>query len=106
MTRSSRRDTIDLFENSPYYAEELIRTPGARRGGRGVRVTASCTTSPAGFEALSNAVDLRRYFRREMLRIQAKSVCLHREIFETLGRTSDLADAVIAAAYRMAVRNR
>ena len=95
-------DAIDLFENSPYYAEELIRTPAlveevdrARDG--------QVHDFPAGLEMLSNAVDLRRYFRRQMLRIQTKSVCLHREIFETLGRTSDLADAVIAAAYGMAV---
>ncbi len=38
-----------------------------------------------------------------MIRIQAASICGPAPIFETLGRTSDLADATIAAAYRLAV---
>ena len=51
------------------------------------------------------ARELRRFFRREMLRIQAASICVRTPIFETLRPTSELADAVIAAAYRMAVDN-
>ena len=46
---------------------------------------------------------LRRFFRREMFRIQAASMCLRVPVFETLEITSDLADAAIAASYRMAV---
>ena len=38
-----------------------------------------------------------------MLRIQAASICLCVPVFETLERTSDLADASIRAAYRMAL---
>ena len=38
-----------------------------------------------------------------MLRIQCQSVFLRRPIFTTLNHTSDLADAVIAAAYRIAL---
>jgi glutamate-ammonia-ligase adenylyltransferase len=50
-----------------------------------------------------DVADLRRFFRREMFRIQAASMCLRVPVFTTLEITSDLADATIAAAYRMAV---
>ena len=53
--------------------------------------------------ALEDAGELRRFFRREMFRIQSESICLQTPIFTTLERTSDLADAVITGAYRMAV---
>jgi glutamine synthetase adenylyltransferase len=55
-----------------------------------------------GFEDIS---DLRRFFRREMFRIQAASICQGAPVFETLQQTSDLADAAIAACYRMAVQH-
>jgi len=90
--------TLDLFEHSPYFAEELIRTPElvdqiARAG------DASATTaSPPSMG------ELRRWYRGEMLRIQAASVCYAQPIFDTLARTSDLADAVIARAYEIAIR--
>ena len=38
-----------------------------------------------------------------MFRIQAASLCLRLPVFETLTRTSGLADSAIAAAYRMAL---
>ena len=90
--------TLDLFEHSPYFAEELIRTPElvyeiARAG------DASATTASPPL-----MVDLRRWYRREMLRIQAASVCDARPIFDTLARTSDLVEAVIARAYEIAIR--
>ncbi len=47
--------------------------------------------------------ELRRWYRREMLRIQTASVCHSQPIFDTLARTSDLADAVIARAYEIAI---
>jgi glutamate-ammonia-ligase adenylyltransferase len=89
--------TLDLFEHSPYFAEELIRTPElvdeiARSG------DASATTASP-----PSMTDLRRWYRREMLRIQAASVCYSQPIFDTLARTSDLADAVIARAYEIAI---
>jgi glutamate-ammonia-ligase adenylyltransferase len=102
--QAAGRDVIDIFENSPHFAEELIRYPEAiaqlahmrEEGAVGPDYVAICT-------AIRDATDLRRYFRREMLRIQAESICLHVPIFTTLQRTSDLADAVIHSAYRMAV---
>jgi glutamate-ammonia-ligase adenylyltransferase len=47
--------------------------------------------------------ELRRWFRREMVRIQTESVCRSHPIFDTLARTSELADAVIERAYQIAV---
>jgi glutamate-ammonia-ligase adenylyltransferase len=53
--------------------------------------------------AVCQAKNPRRWFRREMLRIQAGSICCSHPIFDTLARTSELADAVIARAYEIAV---
>ena len=87
--------TLDMFEHSPYFAEELIRTPElleeiGRAPGEDAPPPGRCR-------------ELRRWFRREMLRIQAQSICQSHPIFETLAQTSDLADAVIARAYEIAV---
>lgn len=95
------QDTIDLFENSVHFAEELIRRPelieelAHIRDGR--------TPQYGDLSAsIRDAVELRRFFRREMLRIQAESVCLRAPIFHTLDRTSELADAVVCTAYTLA----
>jgi len=91
------RSTLDIFENSPYFAEELVRQPELieELGGPSERAA-------DGFDNIS---DLRRFFRREMFRIQAASMCQRVPVFETLQHTSDLADAAIAACYRMAVEH-
>jgi glutamate-ammonia-ligase adenylyltransferase len=95
---------LDIFEHSPHFAEELIRNPEllsdlqAMRDAAGARVDYAALAAP-----LEDAAALRRFFRRQMFRIQAESICLGAGIFSTLERTSDLADAVISAAYRMAV---
>ena len=91
------RRVLDLFEHSPYFAEELIRTPDlleevARAGDR--------LASP--FPPASMA-DLRRWYRAQMMRIQAASICDSEPIFDTLARTSDLAESVIARAYQIAM---
>jgi glutamate-ammonia-ligase adenylyltransferase len=91
------RFTLDIFEHSPYFAEELVRVPHlieefsqpeAKAGGN--------------FDDIS---ELRRYFRREMFRIQAASLCQRVPVFETLQQTSELADTAIAACYQMAVEH-
>jgi len=46
---------------------------------------------------------LRRSYRRQMLRIQAESICRRSPIFSTLEQTSELADRIVAAAYQIAV---
>jgi glutamate-ammonia-ligase adenylyltransferase len=90
--------TLDLFEHSPYFAEELIRTPELLDDILRSRVPLASEGPPP-----NDLQDLRRWFRREMVRIQSESVCRSHPIFETLARTSELADAVIERAYGIAV---
>jgi glutamate-ammonia-ligase adenylyltransferase len=86
--------TLDLFEQSPYFAEELIRTP---------ELIDVLSAEQGQEEPGANPRDLRRWYRREMLRIQTASICESEPIFETLERTSALVDTVIARAYEIAV---
>ena len=90
--------TLDLFEHSPYFAEELIRTPELVD-----EIPRSSIPLYAEEGAPRDMNELRWWFRREMLRIQAESVCRSHPIFDTLARTSELADAVIARAYDIAI---
>ena len=91
------RRTLDLFEHSPYFAEELIRSPE-------LVDEIACAADPTATTASPPSIgELRRWYRREMLRIQAGSICLSQPIFQTLERTSELADAVIARAYQIAI---
>ncbi len=101
--RALAADTVDLFENSPHFAEELIRNPDLIEELANIRdgVYPDYGSLSA---SLADATQLRRFFRREMLRVQAASICLSVPIFTTLQRTSDLADAVVSAAYKMAVQ--
>jgi [glutamine synthetase] adenylyltransferase / [glutamine synthetase]-adenylyl-L-tyrosine phosphorylase len=94
-------DTLDLFENSPHFAEELMRHPELIDELAGIRDQKPRLHGDLS-QMVSDAVELRRFFRREMLHIQAESVCVGPEIFHTLGRTSDLADSVICTAYTLA----
>jgi len=86
---------LDLFERSPYFADQLLRYPELLEE----------LERPYEFEPAldGDSADLRRYYRRQMLRIQSESIFKPAEIFGTLGQTSALADAVIAAAYRVAL---
>ena len=92
---------LDLFEHSPYFGEELIRSPElldeVERAADARGLGAPPPSAPM------TASDLRRWYRREMVRIQAASICLSEPIFDTLVLTSELADAVIARAYEIAV---
>jgi glutamate-ammonia-ligase adenylyltransferase len=92
------RFTLDIFEHSPYFADELVRVPHL------IEEFSSLTqqATAANFDDIS---DLRRYFRREMFRIQAASICQRVPVFETLQQTSELADTAIAACYQMAVEH-
>ena len=94
---------LDLFEHSRYFGEAFIRFP---------ELMAELTQAEAGrtrdyvnlVREIADPAELRRSFRREMTRLQCESVCLCTPVFDTLARTSDLADAVISAAYRIAVQ--
>jgi len=90
-----RNHVLDLFEHSPYFAEELIRTPELLD-----EIAAGTQVDGA---PPASASELRRWYRREMVRIQASSICLSEPIFDTLVRTSELADTVIARVYDIAV---
>ena len=88
--------TLDLFEHSQYFGEELIRTPElVEELGR--------AAEPGSAAPPSSMTELRRWYRREMIRIQAASIGVPEPIFDTLARTSGLADAVIPRAYQIAI---
>jgi len=89
---------LDLFEHSPYFAEEFIRMPELLDEVEHSSIPLFSEEPPP-----REMTDLRRSFRREMVRIQTESICKRRPIFETLARTSELADATIARAYEIAV---
>lgn len=92
----------DVFENSPWLAEQLVRSPellSEVRGMREMEPGSPMRTPQPPFDAAA----LRRFYRRELVRLECESLCLRTPIFEILARTSDLADTVIAAAYSMAV---
>ncbi|HEU5021609.1 MAG TPA: glutamine-synthetase adenylyltransferase [Bryobacteraceae bacterium] len=90
---------IDLFEHSQYFADQLVRHPALLRE---IDVACSERQGRTGFSAPRDA-SLRRYFRQQMMRIQADSVYHAVPVFRTLQRTSDLADSVVAAAYDVAL---
>ncbi|MCS6952304.1 MAG: glutamine-synthetase adenylyltransferase [Bryobacterales bacterium] len=97
---------LDLFEHSPYFAEQLIRTPELLAELKRVR---EHPAERPPFDEMAGAArdisELRRFFQRQMFRIQAESICLQAPIFTTLERTSELADAVIRVVYRMAIEH-
>ena len=61
--------TMDLFEHSPYFAEELIRTPELLD-----EITRAAETH-ARSAPPSTVSELRRWFQREIVQIQTASVC-------------------------------
>jgi len=97
------RYTLDIFEHSPYFAEEMIRSPELMDElGRLSPTPAGALPDDAAHSG--EIAELRRSFRKEMFRIQAASMCLRVPVFDTLETTSDLADSAIAACYDMAVQ--
>ncbi len=95
------RDLLDVFEHSPFFAEQLARTPDLIE--ELTRLHENRSTDLELTATLADAGALRRAFRREMFRIQTASICASIPVFETLAHTSDLAASAIRAAYRMAV---
>jgi [glutamine synthetase] adenylyltransferase / [glutamine synthetase]-adenylyl-L-tyrosine phosphorylase len=86
---------VDIFEHSQYFGDQLLRHPEMLED-----------LGPAGRprdEPIEDSASLRSHFRRKMFQIQCDSILGPAPIFETLQRTSDLADEVIAAAYRIAL---
>ena len=92
--------TTDLFEHSPFFAEQLIRNPELLSELKSLSDDDSLPP-PAPDSGID---ELRDFFLRQMFRIQCRSICLSAPIFPTLEQTSDLADATIRASYALAVR--
>jgi glutamate-ammonia-ligase adenylyltransferase len=87
--------TLDVFEHSQYFADQLIRNP---------ELVFELDPAPVSdSEPIRDAGEMRRYFGRAMLRIQGESILKQVPIFTTLERTSDLADTIVSAAYRLAL---
>ncbi len=96
---------IDLFQHSPYFAEQLVRHPTYFEEIRGMRARGRSATNYSEVMPLIDDVnELRRYYLRQMFRIELESICLLPPIFQTLARTSELADAVIEACYRISMK--
>jgi [glutamine synthetase] adenylyltransferase / [glutamine synthetase]-adenylyl-L-tyrosine phosphorylase len=94
------RCTLDLFEHSQYFADQLLSHTELLR-----EVAAACGDKQGrtGFIAPREPDQLRRYFRRQMVRIQSDSVYHQVPVFKTLRRTSELAESIIVAAYEIAL---
>ena len=95
---------LQVFELSPYLVDQLMRYPDLLEE---IRRAAEYPTRRWAFEGLAAPLTdvgaLRRFFRREIFRIQVTSVCLPEYVFATLDNTSALAEFVIARAYRIAL---
>lgn len=89
---------LDLVAHSPYFGEELIRRPESV-----LELNASPEALIHGEPPPPVPAELRRWYRRGIFRIEARSICARHPVFDTLAQNSDLADAVIASAYRIAV---
>jgi [glutamine synthetase] adenylyltransferase / [glutamine synthetase]-adenylyl-L-tyrosine phosphorylase len=89
---------IDLFAHSPFFGEELIRRPESV-----LDLNVSPESLIHGEPPPPVPADLRRWYRRGILMIEAESICRSQNVFDTLARTSELADAVVARAYQIAV---
>jgi len=97
---------FDLFEESSYFGEQLVRRPELIEELKQMRETPEASRDYSDLpRTVKDATELRRFFQREMLRIQSESICLRLPIFETLKRTSRLADAAVATAYQMALEH-
>jgi glutamate-ammonia-ligase adenylyltransferase len=95
---------IQIFDVSPFFSEELTRYPELLEEIGRVADHPARRWAFEGLAAPLNDVNgLRRFFRREMFLIQAGSICLSEPVFQTLDRTSALAEFVIARAYRIAL---
>jgi glutamate-ammonia-ligase adenylyltransferase len=94
------RCTIDLFGHSQYFADQLVSHPDLIEE---VRAACGRRQGRTGFHAPRDPDGLRRYFRRQMVRIQSDSVYHRVSVFRTLERTSELAESIVNAAYEIAV---
>ena len=92
---------VDIFEHSPWLADALQRNPDylaeLRELGKPIRIRKAIA------DAADDPKSLRQQFQQAIFRILTESLCRRTPIFETLARTTELADAVIESAYRLAL---
>ena len=115
----------DLFEFGPFFGEWLIRNPEQIHELLEVAAFGPSDQQAPLFElepghqprenpelehlirtqasVNDKSAWLRRFYRRQMLRIQTESVCRRNPIFSTLDQTTELADWVVRAAYQIAL---
>jgi glutamate-ammonia-ligase adenylyltransferase len=93
--------TVDVFEHSQYFADQMVRHPALLAE---VQEAVGARQGRKGFLAPRDPIELRLFFREQMVRIQSDSVYHRVPVFKTLKRTSDLAESIIAAAYEVALR--
>jgi glutamate-ammonia-ligase adenylyltransferase len=108
--RALNQDTVltghllDLFQHSPYFAEHLVRAPDYFEELRAMRMRGHSKMALGEvMPMIEDVAEIRRFFLRQMFRTQAESICLQTPVFQTLGRSSALADAAIVACYRLAL---
>jgi [glutamine synthetase] adenylyltransferase / [glutamine synthetase]-adenylyl-L-tyrosine phosphorylase len=92
-------DLWEIAAYSPFLADELIRNPEWLEEVRQLR------NQPMAPIDWASETSLRKVFRRRQFRIQCESLLLGRPVFESLGASSDLADATIAHCYQLAVED-
>jgi [glutamine synthetase] adenylyltransferase / [glutamine synthetase]-adenylyl-L-tyrosine phosphorylase len=92
------RAVLDIFEHSRYLADQFLRYPRLLE-----ELQRPVEPEPA-VDHLDDGGALRRFYRRQMVRIQSQSILSGAPIFHTLAATSALADVVIEAAYRIAIQ--
>ncbi len=96
--------TARIFELSPFLAAKLSAEPELIEE---VQRVASTPGARPSFERLapplSDLEGLRQFYSREMFRTLVASICLPEPVFQTLDRTSSLAEFLIARAYRIAL---
>lgn len=96
---------FDIFSHSPLLADELIRDASRLEDLITLRADAAALASLKEWEAIAGPADLRRAYRRHTFLIQVQSLCGSDPVFYTLDRMSEVADAAIAAAYRLALED-
>lgn len=95
---------LEIFQYSPYFAERLMRQPEYFEEIRAMRAAGlSPLTCVGDLPLLEDAQEARRFYLRQVFRLQAESICMCAPIFQTMRRMSDLADAAIASCYRVAL---
>jgi [glutamine synthetase] adenylyltransferase / [glutamine synthetase]-adenylyl-L-tyrosine phosphorylase len=95
---------LDIFQHSPYFAEQLVRAPDYFEELRAMRTRGHSKMALGEvMPMLEDVPEIRRFFLRQMFRTQAESICLPTPVFQTLERCSALTDAAISACYRVAL---